>query len=66
MFQAFDERRKAAALAEKSQEEMEALREDLTGQIARIRAEYDEKVEDLEGRLETALGKAHTITGCLF
>ncbi|TRY74800.1 hypothetical protein TCAL_07117 [Tigriopus californicus] len=53
---AFEERRKATELAEKSQGEMEALRDDLNGQISRIRAEYDEKVENLESRLQVALG----------
>ena len=35
---------------------MDKLRDDLNGQISRLRAENDEKVEDLERRLEVALG----------
>ena len=35
---------------------MEALKADLNGQIASLREEYEAKVEDLEGRLQTALG----------
>ena len=35
---------------------MEKLKDDLNGQISRLRAENDEKVEDLERRLEVALG----------
>eukprot|EP00095_Tigriopus_kingsejongensis_P009992 maker-scaffold984_size73453-snap-gene-0.17 protein:Tk09992 transcript:maker-scaffold984_size73453-snap-gene-0.17-mRNA-1 annotation:"hypothetical protein OXYTRI_06834" len=53
---AYDERRRATELAETSQGELEALRDDLTGQMARLRVEYDEKVEDLENRLQVALG----------
>lgn len=35
---------------------MEKLKDDLNGQLSRLRVEYDEKVEDLEKRLEVALG----------
>ena len=35
---------------------MENLKDDLNGQLSRLRAECDEKVEDLEKRLEGALG----------
>ena len=54
--QAFEERKKAATHSEHQQEEMEKLKDDLNGQISRLRAENDEKVEDLERRLEVALG----------
>ena len=35
---------------------MENLKDDLNGQLSRLRVECDEKVEDLEKRLEVALG----------
>ena len=35
---------------------MENLRDDLNGQLSRLRVDYDDKVEDLERRLEVALG----------
>lgn len=59
-----DERKSNAALVEKSEAEIDALREDLNGQISRLRAEHDEKVANLESRLEVALGKTdiHTHT----
>ena len=56
VFQALEERKSNAALVEKSETEMDALREDLNGQISRLRAEHDEKVSNLESRLEVALG----------
>lgn len=55
-FQAFEERKRAANNSEHQQEEMEKLKDDFSGQISRLRVEYDEKVEDLEKRLEVALG----------
>ena len=54
--QAFEERRKASSEGDRHQEEMDKLRDDLNGQISRLRADYDDKVEDLEKRLEVALG----------
>merc|ERR1719189_1597968 len=35
---------------------MEKLKDNLNGEISRLRVEYDDKVEDLERRLEVALG----------
>ena len=35
---------------------MEKLKDNLNGEISRLRVEYDDKVEDLEKRLEVALG----------
>ena len=35
---------------------MDKLKDELNGEISRLRAEYDEKVEDYEKRLEVALG----------
>ena len=55
--QALEERKRADDLSLRSQSELESLKVDLEGQINRIRAEYDEKVEDLEKRLEVALGE---------
>ena len=58
LLQALEERKSNAVLVEKSEKEMDALREDLNGQISRLRADHDEKVQNLESRLEVALGKA--------
>ena len=55
---AFEERKRASAHTEHHQEEMDKIKDDFNGQISRLRVEYDEKVEDLEKRLEVALGKA--------
>ena len=43
-------------MGDKQTEEMEKMKEDLEGKITKMRSEYDEKVEDLEKRLEVALG----------
>merc|ERR1711902_268143 len=43
-------------MGEHHQEEMDKIKDDFNGQISRLRVEYDEKVEDLEKRLEVALG----------
>lgn len=53
---AFEERKRSAAHTEHHQEEMDKIKDDFNGQISRLRVEYDEKVEDLEKRLEVALG----------
>ena len=50
-----EERRKAEKMSVKYQEDHDKLKDELTGQISRIRAEYDEKIEDYEKRLEKAL-----------
>ena len=42
--------------AENHQTELEKLKDDLNGQLSRLRVDYAEKVEDLERRLEVALG----------
>ena len=44
---------------------MESLREEMEGQITRLRAEYDAKVEDLEKRLEVALGNRLHFECCI-
>ena len=56
LLQAFEERKKAASHSDNQQEQMENLKDDLNGQLSRLRVECDEKVEDLERRLEVALG----------
>merc|ERR1711974_421527 len=43
-----EERRKAERLNAKALEDMEKLKDDLSGQIVRLRAEYDEKIIDYE------------------
>merc|ERR1712226_1250078 len=50
-----EERRKQERLNTKAHEDMEKLKDDLTGQITRLRAEYDEKITDYEARLQKAL-----------
>merc|ERR1712106_927007 len=45
-----EERRKAERLNAKSLQDMEKLKDDLSGQIVRLRAEYDEKILDYEAR----------------
>merc|ERR1711997_266555 len=52
-----EERRKAERLNAKALEEMEKLKDDLSGQIVRLRAEYDEKIIDYEARLQKALSE---------
>ena len=52
-----NERSRSAADLAKQQTTLESVQEDLKGQISRLRAEHEEKVEDLEKRLQTALGK---------
>ena len=55
-FKAFEERKRAASQAESHQNELERVKDDLNGQLSRLRVDHDEKVEDLEKRLEVALG----------
>merc|ERR1712008_634180 len=50
-----EERRKQERSNTKAHEDMEKLKDDLTGQITRLRAEYDEKITDYEARLQKAL-----------
>merc|ERR1712080_84869 len=52
-----EERRKAERLNAKALEDMEELKDDLSGQIVRLRAEYDEKIIDYEARLQKALSE---------
>jgi len=52
-----EERRKAEKMSTKYQQDHDKLKDELTGQISRIRAEYDEKIGDYEKRLEKALGE---------
>ena len=56
-----DERSRSASDLAKQQKTLESVQEDLKGQISRLRAEHDDKVEDLEKRLQTALGKAQVL-----
>ena len=46
-----EERRKQERLCQKAQEDMEKLRDDMNGQITRMRAEYDEKIEEYESKV---------------
>lgn len=50
-----EERRKHERLSTKAQEDMEKMRDELSGQITRLRAEHDEKIEDFESKLEKAM-----------
>merc|ERR1712107_382281 len=52
-----EERRKAERLNAKALEDMEKLKDDLSGQIVRLRAECDEKISDYEARLQKALSE---------
>ena len=51
-----EERKKFAQERDKNQEATAGIKEDLEGQIARLKAEHDEKVDGLENRLQVALG----------
>ena len=53
-----EERKKAAVEGQRRDEEMRKLRDELNGEINRLRTSYDEKIEDLERRLEVALGRS--------
>ena len=52
-----EEKRKAGILSENHSREIEALRADLNGQLSALKTSYDQKIVDLERRLEVALGK---------
>ena len=61
----FEERRRAEKMATKYQEDHDKLKDELTGEMSRLRAEYDEKIEDYEKRLEKALAdKVSTYHQC--
>ena len=51
----FEERRKADKMAAKFQEDHDKVRDELNGEISRLKADYDEKIEDYEQRLDKAL-----------
>ena len=51
----FEERRKSDKMSQKFQEDHDKLRDQLNGEIGRLKAEYDERIEDYEQRLEKAL-----------
>jgi len=51
-----EERKKAGEFSSKHVLEIENLKADLNGQIEKLRSSYDEKIADLERRLEVALG----------
>ena len=42
-------------MSQKFQEDHDKLKDELTGEISRLKAEYDERIEDYEARLEKAL-----------
>lgn len=42
-------------MSEKFQEDHDKLKDELNGQLIRLRADYDEKIEDYEQRLDKAL-----------
>merc|ERR1711892_1235533 len=50
-----EERKKFEKMSEKFQEDHDKLKDELNGQMTRLRADYDEKIEDYEQRLEKAL-----------
>ena len=53
-----EEKRKAGILSENHSREIEALKADLNGQLSAMKTSYDQKILDLERRLEVALGKS--------
>jgi len=50
-----EERKKFEKMSEKFQEDHDKMKDELNGEITRLRADYDEKIEDYEQRLEKAL-----------
>ena len=56
-FQVIEERNRWSADLATQEETLKSVRGELDGQISRLRAEHEEKVQDLENRLQTALGK---------
>ena len=60
-FQVIEERNRWSADLATQEETLKSVRGELDGQISRLRAEHEEKVQDLENRLQTALGnKQHS------
>lgn len=51
-----DERKLSAELAEKSRAELAALKTESEATISELRSDCEKKVQDLEKRLEVALG----------
>merc|ERR1712227_822084 len=50
-----EERKKFEKMTTKFQEDHDKLKDELNGELIRVRADYDEKIEDYEQRLEKAL-----------
>lgn len=50
-----EERKKFEKMSEKFQEDHDKLKDELNGELIRLRADYDEKIEDYEVRLDKAL-----------
>ena len=50
-----EERNKLERMTAKYQEEHDKLKDELGGELTRLRADYDEKIEDYEQRLDRAL-----------
>ena len=55
-FQILEERKQLGAEGKKNQEAMDKIRKDLEGQMSKLNAQNEEKVTDLENRLQVALG----------
>jgi len=56
--QALEERRRASELAARAQEELAAARAQLKEQLSEVCRKHEEKVQELEKRLENALGES--------
>ena len=50
----YEERRKSQKIQEQNQEAFDKMKDELNGQMTRLRAEHQEKLEELEARLEKA------------
>ena len=61
-FQVIEERNRWSADLATQEETLKSVRGELDGQISRLRAEHEEKVQDLENRLQTALGNKQNST----
>ena len=57
LLQAQDEKNKAAAERGSNTEAIQKVKEDLEEQMSTLRKQHDEKVTNLEDRLQVALGK---------
>ena len=57
LFQAQDEKNKAAAQRSSNTEAIQKVKEELEEQMSTLRKQHDEKVTNLEDRLQVALGK---------